>query len=216
MTERTPLRPICIVGPPASGKTTLAEHLARAIPAPVFRPRSVVQRTIGKEPAVIGLFPRDRLGFVPDEALGYALRSVLDHLSGPVVLENLPWNVFQLADLYRIAHRGMALIVLKASDDLVERRRAQRRYCKRCYPAPALQTADSSCLRCGDTLTFRSDDEIAMFAERVSLRRVHTVQMVSLAHKLRAPIVELDATIAPSELTQQVLEFVAFATSTAA
>ncbi len=92
MTGQPPLRPICLVGPPAAGKTTLAEHLGRTLPAPVYRPRSVVLRAIGNEPAVIGLFPRDRLGFVPDEALGYALRSVLDHLSGPVVLENLPWN----------------------------------------------------------------------------------------------------------------------------
>jgi hypothetical protein len=168
------------------------------------------------EPAVIGLFPRDRLGFVPDEALGYALRSVLDHLSGPVVLENLPWNVFQLADLYRIARRNMVLVTLKASDGIVERRRAQRRYCKRCYPVPAIQTDDNFCLRCGDALAYRSDDEIAMFAERLTLRRVHTVQMVSLAHRLGVPIVELDATVAPLKLTQHVLEYVALGTCTAA
>jgi hypothetical protein len=42
------------------------------------------------------------------------------------------------------------------------------------------------------------------------------VQMVSLAHKLGVPIVELDATVAPLELAQQVLEYVALGTSAAA
>ena len=211
-----PLRPICIVGPPAAGKTTLAERLGRAIPAPVYRPRSVVQLAIDAEPAVIDLFPHDRRGFVPDEALGYALRSLLAHLRGPVVLENLPWNVFQLADLHRIAPRGMTFAILTAPDDLLQRRREQRRYCQQCYPLPATHAANNSCLRCGSNLTYRYDDETTTFAQRLAHRRAHTAKMISLAHKLQVSITELDATAAPAELTRQLLEHFTLGIPTAA
>jgi len=40
--------------------------------------------------------------------------------------------------------------------------------------------------------------------------------MVSLAHKLRVPIIELDATVAPLKLAQQLLEHLALGTPTAA
>jgi len=100
----------------------------------------------------------------------------------------------------------MVLISLQVSDDLAQRRREQRRYCEQCYPLPAIEAARNSCIRCGDTLAYRSDDELTKFTERLALRRMHTDQMVSLARRLGILVVELDATLAPMELTQQLLE----------
>jgi adenylate kinase family enzyme len=131
VTDRPPLRPICLIGPPAAGKTTLAEALSRALDTPVLRPRDVINRAVGIRPATTGLFPRDARGHVPDESLGFALRACLDRMGGTVIFESLPWDAIQLADMYRVAGDRVLVLHLDASDELVTERRVGRQYCGR-------------------------------------------------------------------------------------
>ena len=67
-----PLTPICLIGPPAAGKTTLAEALGEVMGARVVRPRDLVDLELTRYPATAELFQRDERGMVLDESLGFA------------------------------------------------------------------------------------------------------------------------------------------------
>jgi adenylate kinase family enzyme len=202
VTDRPPLRPICLIGPPAAGNTTLAESLSQALNAPILRPRDLVQRMVTTYPATFTLFPRDLRGRVPDEWLGFALRVCLDELTGVVILENLPWDAIQLADLHRVAGDQLVILHLNAADDLVIERRAGRRYCPACYPNNTSGVVGHRD-RCRAALTLRGDDERAAFAERLDLHRINAAQIIALATTLKVAVVTLNAADAPAVLASR-------------
>lgn len=205
MTRPPPLRPICLIGPPAAGKTTLAEALGRDLDAPILRPRDLVTRTINSHPGTLPLFPRDDRGHVPDESLGLALRICLDQLSGTVLFESLPWDAIQLADLHRIAGDQVVVLHLNASDNLVTDRRTGRRHCPKCYPLSTSVTDQGDCVHCGSSLTPRNDDEETAFAERLQAHRANAAKILALARNLRVRVFTLDAVHSPGALTSQAL-----------
>jgi adenylate kinase family enzyme len=180
VTSEPPFLPICLIGPPAAGKTTLAEALAETLGAPVVRPRDLVDAAVRRYPATADLFHRDQSGMVADESLGFALRVCLDQLDGLVILENLPWDVVQLADLYRVAGRSVQILTLDGPDELLFRRRTGRLHCPACYPRPVVNNAENRCRSCGTRLTTRADDELGAFAERVQHRRANTSKILGL------------------------------------
>jgi adenylate kinase len=208
VTHRPPLRPICLIGPPAAGKTTLAETLSSALDSPILRPRDLVDRTVNSHPATVGLFPRDTRGRVPDESLGFALRICLDQLSGTIIFESLPWEAIQLADLWRVAGDQVVVLHLNASDDLVTERRTGRRYCAICYPLTPSVTEGIHCDRCGGILTLRDDDKRAAFAERLQLHRANATKILALAHDLQVTVITLNAASPPAVLASQALTVV--------
>lgn len=205
MTRPPPLRPICLIGPPAAGKTTLAEALSRDLDAPILRPRDLVDRTVNSYPGTLPLFPHDERGHVPDESLCLALRTCLDQLSGMVLLESIPWDAIQLADLHCVAGDRVIVLHLNAADNLVTERRTGRRHCPKCYPLSTSVTDQGDCARCGGTLTPRNDDEETAFAERLNAHRANAARILTLARNLRVHVVTLDATNAPGALSSQAL-----------
>src|SRR5829696_57373 len=94
---------ISIIGPPASGKSTLAARLATSLAAPVLRPRDAIRAALAHEPELHELFvPINELGWVSDGALGLAVRAAVARVPETcraVVLENLPGDSFQVADI---------------------------------------------------------------------------------------------------------------------
>ncbi len=208
MTDRPPLRPVCVIGPPAAGKTTLAEALSKALETPVLRPRDVISRAVGVHPATAGLFRRDARGHVSDESLGFALRVCLDRMGGTVIFESLPWDAVQLADMYRVGGDRVVVLYLGASAELVTARRVGRRYCASCYPRSAPDDGGGHCGRCGSALTARADDEHAAFAERVQIHRTNAASVITLARGLGVSVFNLDAASSPSELASQALALV--------
>lgn len=208
MTDRPPLRPICLIGPPAAGKTTLAEALSHALGIPVLRPRDVISRTVSIHPATAGLFQRDARGHVPDESLGFALRVCLDRVVGMVIFESLPWDAIQLADMYRVGGDRVVVLHLDASDELASSRRVGRRYCASCYPRSAAKDGRDCCGLCGMALTVRADDEDDAFAERLRLNRANGANLIALAGALGVNVFKLDAVRSPAELVSQAIRLV--------
>jgi adenylate kinase family enzyme len=204
MIEPPPL--VCIIGPPVSGKTTLAENLSSELEAPVIRPRDAITRAVARFPAMIGLFPRDGLGKVPDESLGFALRVELDQLpfDHPVILENLPWTVLQLADLHRVGRR-VILLYMHASDELVIERRLGRKDCERCYPRALVTQDGQHCARCCYALTTRRDDSQKTFLDRLTENRLHATRILNLAHRLKLSVVNLEASDKPETIVERAL-----------
>jgi adenylate kinase family enzyme len=190
MTRR---RLVCVLGPPAAGKTTLATRLAADFGALILRPRDVIRETLAHCLAVGGLFFTDTAGRVADESLGLALRVAIEMKHGTAILENLPWTAPQLCDLARLAPDSLTILHLYAADDLVTERRRARRYCSTCYPRPAQITGTDKCRRCGTVLTRRDDDKAVVFAERLALHHELIRDILDLAPKLYVPVIRLDA-----------------------
>lgn len=128
---------VAVVGPPASGKSTLASALAAAFAAPIIRPREAIRALFEHEPRLHELYaPINELGWISDGALGVAIRAAVWRVPSDqqmVILENLPGDACQLADLYLWAQRvrGRVLMVhLDTADELLVARGVARRVCQ--------------------------------------------------------------------------------------
>lgn len=207
--NRRPLALMCVIGPPGAGKTTLAEKLASRLELPVIRPRDAIHRVLIRYPEFLGMFEKvNQLGWVADDTLGFAVRDEMDRVMGGAILENLPWDAIQLADLHRLTRdRGtLTLLYLNASDELVVQRRTGRRDCPKCYPK-ALSTQDGEmCARCLSTLRVRTDDYDTPFMDRLARHRQYAKAILGIAHRLRIRVITLEATQEPESLAQQAFE----------
>ena len=199
MTTRSPLVPLCVIGPPGAGKTTLSEALGSRLSVSVLRPRELADSAAQRYPAMAGLFQREAAGVISDEALGLALRISLEQYEGLVVFENLPWNVVQLADLYRATGRALRIVAIDGPDELLLRRRAERRYCPRCYPRPAGHRSNSTCGTCGTQLIARPDDEHDTFLRRLHKRRDTTTKVLECATALHVHVLLMAAGREPAD-----------------
>lgn len=163
---------VILLGPPASGKSTLSEQLEAKRNARLFRLREYVQSLPEAETAALKGTSRDSLGWLPDDI---ATQLVHDAISGPfqpgetpVVFEGYPGNGVQsrhLADLLIRLDVSATVIHLRADWATALQRAQLRRVCLHCEPTatgqphkPAQVTTVDTCARCGNTLLQRQDD----------------------------------------------------------
>ncbi|MEV6527563.1 hypothetical protein AB0M43_37120 [Longispora sp. NPDC051575] len=189
MTNRLP-RMTCVIGPPAAGKTTLTTYLHNQFHSPVLRPRDAIAFALQQDPGLGSLFARDNRGWVLDPALGLALRITLARLDEPVILEGLPWDAFQLADLHQHTRGELTILRLRAPTAILHQRRSQRMFCATCYPKPA--TGEATCQSCGGPLTTRADDDHEAFHDRLDTHRSNAAAIQHLAADPRIPAIDLD------------------------
>src|SRR5262249_30579370 len=149
----------------------------------LVRPAYAIRRYTTANPALAPLFPTvNDLGWVPDAAMRLAVRADLDAIPDAVeviLLENLPWDAVQLADLHRVAAARTArllLLHLALPGHVITARAAARRVCCICTFGPAKNEAD----RCSSDLGRRADDEPESLTRRISAY-----------HKRIAPILAL-------------------------
>lgn len=168
---------IGIIGPPASGKSTLAARLSASLGAPIIRPRDAIRAAVINEPQLHELFvPINELGWVSDGALGLAVRAAVARVPDTcraVVLENLPGDTFQVADIHMaVRQRGGRFIVLHldSADEVLIARGSGRRVCQTCErdsggdphePAERSTDDDRRCSRCSNVLTIRPTTKTA-------------------------------------------------------
>jgi adenylate kinase len=201
----THARLICVLGPPAVGKTTLTGRLTCDLDANVLRPRDVIRDAIAHCPAARELFETDDAGRVPDESLGLALRMAARRMQRTTILENLPWTPPQLADLATCAAGALMILHLRAPDDLLAQRRRSRTYCPACYPLPAQTAKAGMCGRCGSALAHRNDDDVTAFAERLNLHYTLMRGIISFAHRIDVPVASLDASQEPDGIARDAM-----------
>jgi adenylate kinase family enzyme len=215
---------IGIIGPPASGKSTLAARLAETLAAPVLRPRDAIRAALAHEPELHELFvPINELGWVSDGALGLAVRAAVARVPEScraVVLENLPGDAFQVADIHlAVRQRGARFIVvhLDGSDDVLFARGTSRRVCQACESdssydphEPAItQLGDGNrCGRCGGVLSIRRDDEDTILRDRTVRHRHYARGVLRMIHALGIPLVGVDIAADPASIERRVLEAV--------
>lgn len=185
---------LCLVGPPASGKTVLAGRLQREAGALTVRLRAVlcaaarVDEGIGRAVATTA----DELGWVPDEVVDAAFRAVLipAHPLGDelrrhriLVFDNFPGRPSQVPILTEhlndpasaLGGRRVATIALDAASAEIRRRAAGRRIC----PACSDSTTDESCVACGTRTVRRPDDRRVLLEAKLARYRANAEEMRS-------------------------------------
>jgi adenylate kinase family enzyme len=176
------VRLLALIGPPASGKSSLAEALAQEHGHGLFRLRESAWRA---RPEISGLeeallHSPDPLGWIDDEYV----RAVLDRELGPmlaserpVVLESFPGTANQVNLLLgtmaaaRLGPANLRVAELRASDRTLRKRADHRRVCLTCEqdergdphrPAKGRRR----CRSCGGPLIRRLSDTEAAFERR--------------------------------------------------
>ncbi|RBO78529.1 nucleoside/nucleotide kinase family protein [Nocardia puris] len=185
-----------ILGPPASGKTTLTLALGKNLDRHVFRLREHVPPEVVRQTASHG--PRD-LGWIDDDIVNPAVRRYLSTVAADsrihtVLLDNYPGTGAQaemLLEMSRALAPGCAIEPIELVLDAPTRRKRARarRVCHRCEHDPAadprLPAAPSkaggwTCGNCGALLHPRRGDAPSLFAARTR-RHDDTVEEVRAA-----------------------------------
>jgi adenylate kinase family enzyme len=135
---------VSIVGPPATGKSSLASELARSFQCDLFRLRQWVHAS-----ALIDPRTGDRKAWLDADIVEQALCQFLGSLDAgwhttreaPVfVTDNFPGTGEQVCQLQqlvsaRLGTSGAVYLALKANGQLLARRADERRVCQVCRPS---------------------------------------------------------------------------------
>jgi adenylate kinase family enzyme len=179
---------VCVLGPPASGKTSATTRVAESRNCSVFRFRDAARAAALRDSQVANALrtTRDPLGWIDDDAGARVLMTRLPSGDDPLVIENFPGSAAQvhlLGDALR--ERGersrVAAVELAVSEAELMRRADARRVCPACepdpsgdphMPAPTEPDEPERCGRCGRPLVRRRSDRPDIREER--LRRYET------------------------------------------
>ncbi|WP_433358865.1 nucleoside monophosphate kinase [Streptosporangium sp. CA-115845] len=206
---------VSVLGPPASGKSTLTSALATRHGGRIFRLREYAHRRAADEPALAAAMHAraDALGWLPDRLalrlVGDALRGAYHPLAGaPVLLEGYPGNAVQAAHLAKLLRRcdGMLVVLdLHLDQDTAWQRARTRRVCPRCEsdtgtdphrPAPA--APDGECAQCAGPLRPRHGDTPSALAARADRFHQHRPQIRRALQVHHVPWHTLSTQCAPS------------------
>jgi adenylate kinase len=150
--------------------------------------------------------------------LAYALRTAIDRLTDGtdvIVLDNLPWDALQLADLHHRVTRASDLLTvlhLELSDELAGRRGRDRRVCQSCeqdrdmrprQPAESSAADAGRCRRCGGALSIRDDDTSDVFRRRLDRHRTYVTGLLRVASGLGVTVTGLDARVPAALLIER-------------
>jgi adenylate kinase family enzyme len=199
---------IAVIGPPAVGKTSLADALAQALSARVFAWRAFARtRRAQRLPAEVAVDPR---GEYADAVVDELLRDAFLHggfpaFGRPVILPGFPVTVAHLVLLHSVARtRGVPLRVLEidAINGVLMARAYHRRLCLACRPDPDgephdIASADprmpTRCDVCAGPLAIRCADRQITFVTRLAQYREQRPAMWAAAYTARIPWAQVNA-----------------------
>jgi adenylate kinase len=206
---------IPVMGPPASGKTTLTMQLGTWPGWKVFRLREHVPQTILAATASSA----ERLGWIDDVTVALALRSyieatVAEDSAHSVLLDNFPGSAAQVSMLLSVIAKlapGCQVhpVELVADPMTLTRRVRARRVCHRCEPDPIRdprQPAASSahdprrCARCFSTLQPRRGDAPRLLQARAQRYEQAAISVRRTFRDLGLAVVQLPSSRPPDQL----------------
>jgi adenylate kinase family enzyme len=213
---------LCLLGPPAVGKSTISTALADRGDVQVFRLREFAHQVRIREPRVGRLFiSRDPLGWFTNGAVGYCLRRAFVDgqlpATGVVLLENLPGSHAQVGQLDAVAARrevALVLVELAAPVEVLRQRAEARRVCPTCEPdpygdpqRPARRRAGDPqvCAGCDGQLVPRRADRPVVFAARLARFQERIADVRRAATARGRPYHTIDAASGVEDCLDQLL-----------
>lgn len=205
---------VLVLGPPASGKTTAVRALVeRSSDVAHFKVREYFAHLLAAGDPVAAAHREQlrRRDILADAVVQYAFSDFLraHPVERVVLVEGYPRSAAQLADmrLTLMPHGGRiaGAVVFDAPDAVLHARRALRLACPQCDHS-GVRGRDTSCPRCGLTLTGRTDDEFTRFAARVSHFRTTGIEVARLLDE--SDCIAVDASLAPRALANRFLKVI--------
>lgn len=190
---------VAVIGPPASGKTTLTRDLAGRLGYPVFRIADLLECASHHDPSIAALAAatKDPLGWVSDATVSacldicfrqrHAVGRAVSRQQG-AVLDNFPGRASQarlIAGLARgswsvLYRHAICSVVLEAEDEIAWLRAGVRTACTVC----GCSTSGEECPDCGAPAAPRSDDEPTMFKQRLARYRSEQTGVIEALRQL--------------------------------
>lgn len=206
---------LMLIGPPGSGKSTVARALQSAHGLRIIRLREIsaarMQRDADFAQRVRGV--RDMLGWLPD---GMAIPLMHDTLTAgrdeAVLVEGYPGNAAQTQALAQFAlERAWPITGLELRVDArrCAQRIAARTVCPACDPdrhRPARATASGLCGDCGVVLVRRSEDSVETASQRITRYRQNVTEIRRAVSAAQLSWYAIDACRAPEEVTFSAVE----------
>lgn len=199
------------MGPPASGKGTQAERLARELGLPLLVTGEMLRRAVA-DGTPVGMEARgfmDQGLLVPDQVLN---RLVAETLARPeyrdgFILDGYPRTVAQADFLGAMGEatgtRVSHALYIQVPDEELVRRQAGRLVCRGCgrvYNRVSLPPAsEGRCDGCGGELYQRSDDSEATIRTRLRVYREQTAPLVDY-YAARGVLHVIDGVGSPAEV----------------
>jgi adenylate kinase family enzyme len=209
---RPPRYLLCVVGPPAIGKSVVAESVSGALEGTVFQLRSFARtcRVEGWLPANarVAVTAQDWDG--DTSVVETVLRQAFVHgrFAAPgryVILDDFPRTADELLLLKgvgRLVDTRLGVVELTAADLTLMTRCHHRRVCLGCTsdpggephePAEAMPGLPDQCPECGGPLAVRRSDQTAAFIDRVDEYRSRRSALRNAAAASAVPVVAVDA-----------------------
>lgn len=208
---------LLLIGPPGSGKSTVARALQSAHGLRIIRLREIASACMQRDAdfAKRAQGHRDALGWLPD---GMAIPLMHNALTAgrdeAVLVEGYPGNAAQTLALAQLAFNRTWPITgleLCADAEVCAQRIAVRAVCPACDPArrrPARATTSGLCADCGAVLVRRSEDSVEVASRRITRFRQNVTEMRLAARAAQLPWHGIDASRAPEEVTFSAVETV--------
>jgi adenylate kinase len=207
-------RRIVLLGPPASGKGTLADRLESEFGLPTVSPGSLLrqEKAEGTELGWEAHRQTQQGMLVDDDTINAIVGKWLDRQTGDAfVFDGYPRTLGQATALEAmLAKRGTPLdlvILLEADPDTLRDRVAKRATCSRCGNIVRIgvhvASLEAPCPRCGGELVRRSDDTDEALARRLQEYAEKTEPLINY-YEGRNVLRRVDTQPAPDQVFEQV------------
>jgi adenylate kinase len=175
---------VIMFGPPGAGKGTQSEQFARTRGIPKISTGDILREAVhaGTDIGRTAKVTMSRGDLVSDDVMIGIVRDRLDRedASRGFVLDGFPRTLTQATALDQMMSGRDPLIVVEivVPEDQLIRRLSMRLVCDLCGSTAAPGAAKDKCLRCGGALVQRTDDNVDVVRERLSVYHRQTEPLV--------------------------------------
>ncbi len=217
MTQSEQIYHLILIGPPGSGKSTIAEHLLPHLPLAIVATGAGLRNEVASN-SDIGQAVQQRLAqgqLVPDDIINQLIRQWLREVQPDqgFLLDGYPRSLEQahmldqiLADLQRPLH---GVIALELSQEMIIERLTGRRICEVDGDRQTLHISDAQAVqRCqerGGRLVQRPDDQPHVVKKRMHVYAQETQPLLD-HYAQRGLLRQVSAADTPEHIVQRILD----------